>query len=133
MSIHRRNFIKLASAATLTVSAGAAAADTTQIRTDLQVAMQRHIERSQINGAIPFIENKTATVQRLYPIKAHPYILEGDGFFVMCAELRDDDGNEYEVDFYLVEARRGYRVVRTEIENRVVLKEMMQAGYVKKL
>lgn len=134
MDIERRTFLQITAAFVCFQSAGKANADTgaSKIRTDLQVAMQRHLERSQVEGAIHFINREKAAVQRLYPVKAHPLILKGDGFFVLCAELRDESGKKYEVDFYMVEARRGYRVVMTEIENRDTLREMMRNGHVKK-
>ncbi|WP_299852285.1 hypothetical protein [uncultured Roseovarius sp.] len=132
MSIQRRGFLTLTTAFACLQFVGNAQAETSEIRTELQVALQRHLERSQIDGAIHFVDQDTATVQKLYPIKAHPLIFKGNNFFVMCAELRDEQGEKYEVDFYLVQARRGYRVVMTEIKNRKNLLKMMRAGNVKK-
>ncbi len=132
MEIQRRSFLTWFAAIACMQFADTAHADASQIRTDLQVAMQRHLERSQIEGAIHFVSRATATVHRLYPVKAHPMILKGGGFFVMCAELRDEDGKKYGVDFYRVGARHGYSVIMTEIENRDTLREMMRDGHFKK-
>ena len=92
--------------------------------------MQRHIDRSMVDGALLHVVNETGEMRKLAPVKAHPMVLQGDGYFVLCAELRDKDGTEIDVDYYLTASSRGYKVFRVEIDNRGFLKDLMDAGRV---
>ncbi|MEM8777163.1 MAG: hypothetical protein AAGF53_19235 [Pseudomonadota bacterium] len=131
MSKHKN--LLITAAMCLGMSASAAVADNAQISTDLQIVMQRHIERSMIDGAIIHIDDEAGEIFKLFPTKAHALIMKGADFFVLCADLKDEAGRSFEVDYYLVESPRGFKVVRTEVDNREVLKKMVRAGLVSKL
>ena len=104
--------------------------DRVSVRTELQVAMQRHVDRSLVNGILLHVNLDTGALQQYYPTNAHPMIMEGEGYFVVCADLVDGAGTEFDVDFYVVETARGYKVVRTEIDNRSELKTLVADGHV---
>ena len=101
-------------------------------RIHLQASMQRHIERSLIDGAMLLIDVETGDLQTVFPTKAHSVILAGDGYYVMCADVRDEAGAKIPVDYYLAPTTRGFRVFRTEDDNRKPLQRLMKAGAVKK-
>lgn len=111
----------------------ASADEDARISAELQVAMQRHIDRSLVNGAILDIDLETGQLLELYPTTAHPMIMVGDGYYVLCADLATADGAQYEVDYYLAETERGFRVFRTEVDNRSVLRGLMGSGQVSAL
>ena len=69
---------------------------------------------------------------RLLPSKAHTHILRGDNYYVMCAEVKTEDGKDVPVDYYLAKSRRGFKVFRTEIRNRKPLMKLVKAGEIKK-
>ena len=100
------------------------------VRTDLQVAMQRYIDRSLIQGSIVDIDVETGAVRHLFPVKAHPMVMKADDYFVLCAHLSNKQGEAFEVDYYLVETDLGFRVFRVEVDNRDVLHDLMAAGFV---
>lgn len=102
--------------------------DKTETSVALQAAMQRHIDRAVIDGALLDLDPATGEVRKLFPTKAHPMIVRAENFFVLCADLRDEAGQSFEVDYYLSPTPQGFRVFMTEIDNRQVLKDMMQAG-----
>ena len=116
-----------------TLATAAAAEDETAMAADLQIAMQRHIDRAVIDGALLHLDPATGTLTPFYPTKAHPVILAGEGYFVLCGELADAAGRVVEVDYYLAPAGGGFRVFRTEIDNRAPLRQMMAAGLVERL
>ena len=119
-------------AATLLVATPSFAAgeDRVAVRTELQIAMQRHVDRSLINGILHNVNLDTGELQQFYPTTVHPMIMEGDGYFVVCSDLVDGEGIEFDVDFYVVESTRGYKIVRTEIDNRSELKNLVESGQV---
>ena len=95
---------------------------------EMQVAMQRHIERNSVNGALLKMDPKTAELIEVFPINAHPMILKGPGHFVLCSNLQDKNGNKFNVDFYMVNSQRGWRVFKTAINDRGKLRAMHKAG-----
>ena len=110
------------------LAAPAAAKDTTVLKAELQAAMQRHIDRSLIDGALPYLDLESGEVTDLYPTEAHPMIFTiGEGY-VLCADLRTMEGTSRPVDFYLMPSGRRYKIVRIEIDNRPPLKALMKAG-----
>ncbi|MEM7188143.1 MAG: hypothetical protein AAF439_00905 [Pseudomonadota bacterium] len=106
--------------------------DRAKLRIELQASMQRHIDRSTIQGAFMSINLESGDMIKYFPTKAHTAVLEGDGYYVLCADMRDEAGESVPVDYYLTKARRGFKVFRTEIANRGPLKALMKAGEVKK-
>ena len=99
-------------------------------RTELQVVMQRHVDRGQIEGAILDVDFDTGALRELYLTDAHPMIMQGPGYYVLCADLATKEGELHEVDYYVAETDRGYRVFRTEIDNRAVLAALVETGEV---
>jgi len=117
----------------LSLAPSAFARDTTMLKAELQVAMQRHLDRNTINGALPFMNLETGKVEQLYPTESHPMILTMGDSFVLCADLRSADGTKRILDLYLTPAGAQYGIIRTEIDNRKPLKALMAAGIAKRL
>jgi hypothetical protein len=122
-----RNVV-FATVAAVFAAGSAWSVEKTETSIALQAAMQRHIDRSVIDGAILDLDPATGEIRKLFPTKAHPMIVRAENFFVLCADLRDEAGQRFEVDYYLAQTPRGFRVFMTEIDNRQVLKDMMKAG-----
>ena len=91
-----------------TASLGARAEGTVE-RARLQAAMQQHIERSQIDGALLRLDPETGRIERLYPTQAHPSILASGDYFVLCTSLRDEAGNSTTLDLYMAQREGGRR------------------------
>lgn len=105
----------------------------TELRTQLQAALQRNLGRSMQAGALPHIDLKTGAVTRYYPTENHEIILRLDEVYVMCATLVTEDGAKALVDYYLTESGGRFAVIRTEINNRAPLRALMDAGRAKRL
>jgi len=110
--------------------AAAVEEDRVSVRTELQVTMQRHVDRSLIDGAVLHIDLGTGELMEFFPTAAHPMIMASEDYFIVCADLVDAEGNQFDVDYYITETARGYKVVRTEIDNRTELKALVSAGLV---
>ena len=117
----------------LSMAPAAFARDTTLLKAELQAAMQRHLDRSSIDGALPFMNLETGEVEPLYPTESHPLILTIGDSFVLCADLRTAEGVKRIVDFYLTPAGKRYKIIRMEVDNRAPLKALMTAGVAKRL
>ncbi len=117
----------------LCFSGPAYANETAGLRTELQATMQRHIDQLGVNGVIRHLDLKTATLIDLFPTEAHPMILVGEGFYVLCADLVDAAGQSYPADFYMISSDHGIHVFRTEIDNRRPLKALLDIGGVNEL
>lgn len=120
----------LAAALTFSTPAMAVEEDRVSIRTELQVAMQRHVDRNLVEGAVLHIDLETGDLMEFFPTAAHPMIMAGENYYIVCADLVDAEGNQFDVDYYLTKTARGYKVVRTEIDNRSELKDLVSAGLV---
>lgn len=105
----------------------------TELRTQLQAALQRNLGRSMQAGALPHIDLKTGAVTRYYPTENHEIILRLDEVYVMCATLVTEDGAKALVDYYLTESGGRFAVIRTEINNRAPLRMLMDSGQAKRL
>lgn len=108
----------------------ASSEDRISVRTELQVAMQRHVDRNLIEGVLMHVDLETGSLIELFPTAAHPMIMASNDYFVVCADLVDAEGKQYDVDFYMASSPRGYKVLRTEIDNRTELRELVSAGLV---
>lgn len=109
------------------------AADGTVDKARLQAAMQQHIERNLVDGAILHLDTETGQVKPLYPTQAYPMILAMDDYFILCADLRDKDGNAMPLDLYMAPRGRSFAVFHSEIDNRTFLEKLMKDGTVKPL
>lgn len=107
---------------------GAQAQSVTEIRTQLQAALQRNLSRTMIEGALPNLDLATGELTRYYPTENHELILKMADVYVMCATLVTAEGREATVDYYMTRNTSGFGVIRTEINNRAPLKALMDAG-----
>lgn len=114
------------------ISFGATAAGTSE-KAVLQAAMQRHIDSQLVDGVVLDLDLETGEVTKLYPTKAHPMILKMGDNFVLCVTLNDTSGNKSLADYYMAPQGAEFVVIRTEINNRDALKNLMKAGVVKRL
>lgn len=108
------------------------AEDSSSVKIKLQASMQRHIDRNLIDGAMMILDFEAGTLRKFYPTKAHTAVLEGNGYYVLCADVTSEDGTSVPVDYYLIETPRGFKVFRTEISNRRPLMALMKAGDVQR-
>jgi len=99
-------------------------------KASLQAAMQRHIDRSLVNGAYLHLNPKSGDVRRLHPVTAHPAILQMGNYFVLCFDFRDDGGKPVNVDFYMARKGQSYVVFHAAVENRALLGRLMKTGKV---
>ena len=95
--------------------------------------MQRHIDRSLVNGAYLHLNSDTGDVRRLHPVTAHPTILQMGNYFVLCFDFRDDGGKSVNVDFYMARKGQSYVVFHAAVENRALLGRIMKAGKAKRV
>ena len=113
-----------------------AAADQTVGTADkaaLQAAMQRHIDRSLINGAYLHLDFETGEVRKLHPVKAHPIILRMGEYFVLCSDFRDAAGKSVNIDFYLARQDRSYVVLRSAVDDHKNLQRLMKKRKITRL
>lgn len=112
----------------LTVASTSADAAGTVSKARLQAAMQQHIERHVVDGAILHFDIKTGEVKRLFPTQAHPMVLAMGDHFVLCADLRDRAGNSMPLDLYMAAKGRSFVVFHSEIDNRKPLQQLLKKG-----
>jgi hypothetical protein len=99
----------------------------------LQASMQTHIEARLIGGAYLHVQQKTGEVRQLYPVAAHPMILQMGAYFVLCSDFRDTDGKPANVDFYMARRGNGFVVFDTLIDDRTGLRRLMKSGKVSRV
>lgn len=106
----------------------AAAQTSADVRTQLQAAMQQHIERTLIDGAYPKIDLATGQTNMLYPAIAHTMVLRLGAYYVLCVDFRDTSGKPVMADFYLAPGQKGFQVFQVEFGNRSGLEALVKAG-----
>lgn len=99
----------------------------------LQAAMQQHIERNLVDGAILHLNTETGVVRPLYPTQAHPMVIAMGDYFVLCTDLRDKTGIAMPLDLYMAPRGRSFAVFHSEIGNRAPLMTLMKKGKAKPL
>ncbi|MDF1790413.1 MAG: hypothetical protein P1U88_00815 [Thalassobaculaceae bacterium] len=99
----------------------------------LQAAMQRHIDRVLVDGAVLYIDRESGEARQLHPVTAHPMILAYGEHFVLCFDFRDEDGKNVPIDYYMARQDRSYVVFHTAVADRTLLKELMGSGRVTRL
>lgn len=87
----------------------------------LQVVMQQHIQTSLVDGAYLHLDRKTGEIRKLYPVRAHPIILQVGKFFVLCSDFRDRSGKSANIDFYIARQKNSYAVFQTVVDDRARL------------
>jgi len=94
----------------------------------LQVSMQRHIDRSLVDGAYLHMKMETGEVRELHPITAHPMIMKMGKYFVLCSDFRDKSGKSVNIDFYMARRGSSFVVFQALVDDRKPLKRLMKAG-----
>ncbi|MEM7256215.1 MAG: hypothetical protein AAF404_02380 [Pseudomonadota bacterium] len=114
------------------IAPGAGIASSMQeTKVQLQSDLQKHIYRSLVNGAYHTLDSTTGEVRALYPHVSHPMILKMGDYFVMCADFRDANGNDVDIDFYMIKQNKRFLVFRAEIDNHQLLDGFMKSGKAK--
>lgn len=128
-----RTFVVTAFLAFL-VGTGAAAdqVSTLSQKTALQAAMQRHIERSLVDGSYLHFDTASGEVRELSPLKAHPVILKMGQYFVLCSDFQDKNGVSVNIDYYLARRGKSYVIFHREIDKRDELMALIKSGKVKR-
>lgn len=99
----------------------------------LHAAMQSHIDRVTVDGAVLYLDRESGEARRLHPVTAHPMILAYGAHFVLCFDFRDDAGNSVPIDYYMAQADPGYVVFHTAVADRALLQDLMKNGHVTRL
>ncbi|MDH3661810.1 MAG: hypothetical protein OEU92_17575 [Alphaproteobacteria bacterium] len=116
----------------IATSMGASAQGTVD-KARLQAAMQQHIERHTVDGAMLHFDPETGEVKPLYPTQAHPMVIAMGEHFVLCTDLRDKSGKAMPLDLYMARKGRSYVVFHSEIDNRSPLQRLMKDGIARPL
>lgn len=132
----RRDFYALSAALLLSLTAAPAAllaAPDAALATALQATMQQHIDRSRVNGAFLALDLKSGKLRRLAPGAAHPQIFAMQDGYVLCADMRDEAGNNINVDFFVARKGQGFVVYQSEVDNRDAFRALIKQGVAKRL
>lgn len=95
---------------------------------ELQITMQTHIEQQKIDGAVLHLDFNSGAIERLYPVEAHPMVIEIEGGYVLCADLAREDGSTVPLDVYIVEESGDMVVFDTIVANRAPLVKLIKSG-----
>lgn len=117
----------------LVAASTSASAQGTADRARLQAAMQQHIERHTVNGAMLHFDPESGEVKPLYPTQAHPMVIAMGEHFVLCTDLRDKSGKAMPLDLYMARKGRSYVVFHSEIDNRSPLQRLLKKGIARPL
>jgi hypothetical protein len=99
-------------------------------KTNLQAAMQRHLERGSVGGVYLYLDPSAGQARGLHPVTAHPMILQMGANFVLCYDFRDDAGEDVAVDFYMARKDDSFVVFHSAVADREILHDLMKAGKV---
>lgn len=99
----------------------------------IQAAMQRHVDRVSVDGAVLYLDQATGETHMLHPVTAHPMILSYGEHFVLCFDFRDDAGKNVPIDYYMARKNTDFVVFHTAVADRKLLKSLMSSGKVKRL
>lgn len=102
-------------------------------KASIQAAMQRHVDRQSVDGAVLYLDRETGDARRLHPVTAHPMILSYDEHYVLCFDFRDDEGESVPIDYYMARKDSGFVVFHTAVADRALLKELMKNGRVQRI
>ncbi len=127
--------IFLAALLTILMSSGAPADQISKLsqKTALQAAMQKHIERSLVDGSYLHFDMAKGVVRELALVKAHPVILKMGKYFVLCSDFQDKDGKSINIDYYFARRGKSYVVFHSEVDNRDQLMALVKKGKVTRM
>ena len=97
----------------------------------LQAAMQQDVDRQTVNDAYLYLDMEAGKVRSLYPVTAHPMIMQMGEHFVLCFDFLDPDGNTVQADFYLSRKANSFVVFHTAVASRAALMALIEDGRVK--
>lgn len=115
---------------TLFAAEAAALALTLSEKVGLQAAMQRHVDSRTVDGVYLHLDPATGDTKGLYPVTAHPMVMQMGENYVLCYDFRDKAGNDVAVDFYLARKGGAYTVFHSAVSNRKLLHRLMESGKV---
>ena len=96
----------------------------------LQATMQQSIDRVVIDGVFLSLDRKDHSIRKLYPAKNHPMIMRMGDHYILCANFRDDKGEDINVDFYMAPKGKSFVVYHTAIDDRATVQSLMKKGVV---
>lgn len=99
----------------------------------LQAAMQKSISRQLVDGQYLYFDAGKDTVVTLYPVQAHPMILQMGPHFILCSDFRNEAGKDVNIDFYITRRNSSFVIFDTKIDQRQTIQRMMKAGAVSPL
>lgn len=86
-----------------------------QQRADIQAAMQTHIEEAMLDGKYVIFDAVEGGLYRLEMDNLHEGIVRKGEFFVSCADMRNANGDLFDLDFLVAEDNGEYRVIQSLI------------------
>ena len=126
-----RGLLVLAACSVIAMTSGARAADgqlSTADRVALQSVMAQYIDQHTVGDAFLHVDTKTGAIQKLYPATQHPMIVRLNQVIVLCADLRTQDGQMVNADFYATRDAGQFVIFQTEIGNRAPLQALIIKG-----
>ena len=81
-------------------------------RTAIRAAMQEHIDRNTVKGHYVLYDAVTDEVLKLRLARLHDGIVKKGDYYVSCADFTDADGDEFDLDFLVVERDGGFRALQ---------------------
>ena len=94
----------------------------------LQATMQKSISRQLVDGQYLYFDADKDTVVTLYPVQAHPMILQMGPHFILCSDFRNEAGKDVNVDFYVARRNSSFVIFDTKVDQRQTIQRMMKAG-----
>ena len=82
-----------------------------QLKTDVQVAMNAHIDSNQSGGRFVIYDAVDGKLLRLQLKELHAGVVRNGEFYVSCADFADEIGAVVDVDFLVVRSDYGFRVL----------------------
>ena len=94
----------------------------------LQISLMDYIDRHSVDGRFMHFDTGQRSMVAYYPANLHPMIVPVGDIYFLCADFRDETGSEVEVDFVAARDGEGFRVLQTMVNQRDIVREMMQAA-----
>ncbi|MBL4783904.1 MAG: hypothetical protein JKY49_00600 [Cohaesibacteraceae bacterium] len=97
-------------------------------KVQLQLALMDYVETNSNEGVFLHFDTKLKKLERLYPANLHPMIIPVEGMFFLCADFRTAEGDKRDVDFIAVPHNGEFRVIQAMVNQRNIVREVMQAS-----